>query len=315
MPSWLVTGIVSGVARPSDGRVVALLADDEARQRVHRALGGQMTALTCRTASDIELTVHAHGADCVLVMPWDDSGRPSVPTVRRLRSRFPWLPIAVYCQCEPRTAHEIAALTRAGADTIIISGYDDLGRRLRERLAFAWSQRAATEALAALARWHTPESAPILGYCLHHAAEPLTVGAVAAALSLDRKTLGTRLAAAGLPAPRILIPWCRLLCAGRRLAGRGCRLTGWGCPLTGWGRRLAKVGCRLAGWGCQVGGVLRRVGTPHDRMAKWRSGAALPGRFAGRAGRFSTSCSWMCVWCRCGASRGSCDRRQIVRPV
>jgi AraC-like DNA-binding protein len=217
MSSWLVSGIVSSAARTRDGRVLALLADDEARRRVHAALGGQMTAVACRTASDVELTVSAEHADCVLVTPWDDSGRPSVPTVRRLRSRFPWLPIAVYCQLEPKSAHEIAALTAAGADTFIISGYDDLGISLRQRIAFAWSRRAAEDALVALAPWETPESAPILSYCLHHSAEPLTAHEVADALSLDRRTLGRRLAAASLPAPRHLIAWCRLLCAARWL--------------------------------------------------------------------------------------------------
>jgi AraC-like DNA-binding protein len=217
MSAWLFTGIASRVARSRDGRVVALLAGDEARRRVHGALGGEMTELACRTASDVELTVTAQHADCVLVTPWDDSGRPSVPTVRRLRSRFPWLPIAVYCQLEPKSAHEIAALTQAGADTFIISGYDDLGLSLRQRLAFAWSRRAAEDALAALAPWETPESAPILTYCLYHSAEPLTVHAVADALSIDRSTLGRRLAAASLPAAGHLISWCRLLCAARWL--------------------------------------------------------------------------------------------------
>jgi AraC-like DNA-binding protein len=215
--AWLVTGIVSSAARSRDGRVLALLADDEARGRVHAALGGQMTPLACRTASDVELTVSAQHADCVLVTPWDDRGKPSVPTVRRLRSRFPWLPIAVYCHLEPKSAHEIAALTQAGADTFIISGYDDLGLSLRQRIAFAFSKQAAEDALVALAPWQTPESAPILSYCLYHSAEPLTVHAVADALSLNRKTLGSRLAAAGLPPPSVLIPWCRLLCAARWL--------------------------------------------------------------------------------------------------
>jgi AraC-like DNA-binding protein len=217
MSAWLVTGIVSGAARSRDGRVVALLAGDEARLRLHAALGGRMTALTCRTTSEVELAVRAESPDCVVVTPWDDSGRPSVPTVRRLRSRFPSLPIAVYCQLDPKSAHEIAELTRAGADTVIIRGYDDLGRRLRERLALGWSLRAAEEVLEALERWETPDSAPILAYCLHHATEPLTVRAVADALSIDRSTLGHRLAAASLLAPRHLISWCRLLCAARWL--------------------------------------------------------------------------------------------------
>jgi AraC-like DNA-binding protein len=217
MSAWLLTGIVSSAGRSRDGRVVALLASDEARLRLHAALGGRITALACRTASDVELAVRAESPDCVVVTPWDDSGRPSVPTVRRLRSRFPSLPIAVYCQLDARSAHEIAELTRAGADTVIISGYDDLGRRLRERLALGWSLRAAEEVLEALERWETPDSAPILAYCLHHATEPLTVQAVADALSIDPKTLGNRLAAAGLPPARHFISWCRLLCAARWL--------------------------------------------------------------------------------------------------
>ena len=217
MSAWLLTGIVSSAARTRDGCVVALLAGDEARRRVHGALGGQMTALACRTASDVELTVRKESADCVVVTPWDDSGRPAVPTVHRLRMRLPWLPIAVYCQLEPKSAHEIAALARAGADTVIISGYDDVGRRLREHLAYAWVHRAAEDALAGLESWRTPESSPILTYCLHRAAQPLTVQLVAEALSIDPKTLGRRLAAAGLPAPKILIAWCRLLCVARWL--------------------------------------------------------------------------------------------------
>lgn len=217
MSAWLLTGVVSSAARSREGRVVALLADDELCRRVHGALGGRMTALPCRTTLDVESTVQAESADCVVVSPWDERGKPSAPTVRRLRRRFPWLPIAVYCQLEPKSAHEIAALTQAGADTFIISGYDDLGLSLRQRIAFAWSQRAAKDALAALEPWQTAESEPILSYCLYHSAEPLTVHAVAAALSLDRKTLVHRLSAAGLPAPSILIPWCRLLCAARWL--------------------------------------------------------------------------------------------------
>jgi AraC-like DNA-binding protein len=220
MPAWLVTGIGSGRARIRDGRVMALLADDETRRRLQSALGGQMTALGCRTASDVERTVSTQHPDCVLVTPWDESGRPSAMIVRRLRSRFPWLPIAVYCHLEVRSVHEVAVLAQAGADTVIVHGHDDPGRRLRERLALAWSLRAAEEVIAALGRWETPETAPILGYCLRHATEPLTVRAVAEALSIDRKTLGNRLTAAGLPAPRILIPWCRLLCVARWLEQR-----------------------------------------------------------------------------------------------
>jgi AraC-like DNA-binding protein len=229
--AWLVTGIGSARARTRNGCVMALLADDEVSGRLHHALGGEMTALPCRTASDVERTVSARRPDCVLVTPWDDLGRSSAATVHRLRSRFPWLPIAVYCHHEPRSAHEIAALTQAGADTFIISGYDDLGLSLRQRIAFAWSKRAAEEALVAPERWKTPESEPILSYCLHHSAEPLTVRSVADALSLDRSTLGRRLMAASLPAPRHLIPRCRLLCAARWLENSERSVERAGLPL------------------------------------------------------------------------------------
>jgi hypothetical protein len=52
MTAWLVTGIGSGRGRIRDGRVMAILADDETPRRLHAALGGQMTALACRTPSD-----------------------------------------------------------------------------------------------------------------------------------------------------------------------------------------------------------------------------------------------------------------------
>ena len=176
MALLLITGIGSSRARTRDARVVALV-DDEARRRVHDALGGQATTLPCLTPADVELIVGAQRPDCVVVTPWDDNGQPSAVAVRRLRSRFPWLSIAVYWHLEPRSAHEIATLTQAGADTIIIRGHDDLGRILRERLAAAWPRRVATDAMAALSPWATPDSTPILSYCLLHAARPLTVRA------------------------------------------------------------------------------------------------------------------------------------------
>lgn len=45
------------------------------------------------------------------------------------------------------------SVTRAGADTIVIRGHDDLRRILRERVAAARPRRVAADAMTELAPW------------------------------------------------------------------------------------------------------------------------------------------------------------------
>ena len=62
---------------------------------------------------------------------------------------------------------------------------------------------------------------PVLRYCLEHPTTAPDVPVLARALGVSRQTLAARLRAAGLPGPRALSIWCRLLLAAELLAGEG----------------------------------------------------------------------------------------------
>ena len=56
-----------------------------------------------------------------------------------------------------------------------------------------------------------------VSYCLTRAHAPISVAAAADALGLDRRTLVRRLERAGLPQPRRIAGWCRVIAAVRLL--------------------------------------------------------------------------------------------------
>jgi transcriptional regulator GlxA family with amidase domain len=194
--------------------IAALVLDELARLRLRVALRHQQAELCyCRLASELTNLVADRWTDVVIVEPWDAEGATTVDAVRQIRSRFPALPILIYCSLTTDSARQIAALCKAGADEVLMRGTDDIGSVLREVMRTATLSRVASE----VCRWVEPrvpaDAMMIVSYCAQHAATPLSVAGVARALGINRKTLLNRLASANLPAPGVVISWCRLLVA------------------------------------------------------------------------------------------------------
>jgi AraC-like DNA-binding protein len=200
--------------------LLALLRGVETEIRVRNAVAGYASLVGCSTTAELIETARSSRVDAVLVEPWDNRGTPVSDAVRVLRGEFRSLPIAVYCRLEPLDAREIIALGKAGADVVVLRGYDALRRTLQELLARRRSRHIAPTVLPALEDALPPSVAPAIAYCLEHADGCLSVAMVARALSINRKTLANRLAVAGLPAPSAIISWCRLLLAARLLEDR-----------------------------------------------------------------------------------------------
>ena len=197
--------------------LVALLDDQEARARIADAMRGHAELRCFGRLRDAERELARGAAHAVFVTPTDESGTPVLPLIRRLRRGQSAIPIAVYAPLTPEAAVEVVALARAGIDEVILRGHDDLGVSLRALLSRAGSARAATEAYRVLSGAVPSPATSILAYCLEHAQDSLTVGALADALGVHRKTLLNRLAAGALPPPSALISWCRLFIAARLL--------------------------------------------------------------------------------------------------
>ncbi|MEJ7811844.1 MAG: helix-turn-helix domain-containing protein [Gemmatimonadaceae bacterium] len=201
--------------------VGALVVSPESLARVRRALQPWAEVRFCDSGAELLALIAKTYCDAIVVEPRDTSGAPVAPVVREIRRDFPSLPIAAYCPLTPDGAQAIAVFTKAGVDNIILAGGDDLGAAMRGMLALAPKARVTADVLAAVAPLVPPEAVPILTYGLDHADDALTVGGMAKALHVHRRTLGNRLAAAGLPAPHTVLVWCRLLLAARLLEDSG----------------------------------------------------------------------------------------------
>jgi AraC-like DNA-binding protein len=194
--------------------IAALVLDELARLRLRVALRHQQAELWyCRLASELTNLVAERWTDLVIVEPWDAEGATTVAAVRQIRSRYPALPILIYCTLTADSARQIAALCKAGADEVLLRGTDDTRSMLRELMRTATLSRVASEVCHRLSPRLPADAMMIVSYCAQHASAPLSVAGVARALGVNRKTLLNRLVSANLPAPGVVISWCRLLVA------------------------------------------------------------------------------------------------------
>lgn len=207
--------------------ILLFVADAGNRTRLRTALEPIGAPRFAMSVADVIEMAAAHRVGTVVIEPRDGHGRTTVPIVQMLRRDFPSLPILAYCQLTPEQVKEIPALVRAGADGVLLKDVDDVGTAIRRALARSASERITDEVLRQLMSIIPKVEEPVLTYCLRYAYRPITVGEVASALGVHRKTLCNRASVAGLPTPSALISWCRLLHAARLLddAGRSVERT------------------------------------------------------------------------------------------
>ena len=201
--------------------VVALVSDRVARARVTEALRERGEVQFFDRTTDVWDAVVEGRARVVLVEPTDVGGRSTTPLIASLRMGFPNVPVIAYCDPRSVTSAQILDMARAGVNELVMRGVDDVRLALMAALDGA-ERHCAAERVVAMLGPRLPESiAPIVRFFLHNAARPVTVEDAAAALGVHRKTLFTRLAAAGYPPPSVLASWCRLLLASKLLEDPG----------------------------------------------------------------------------------------------
>lgn len=198
-----------------------LVRDGPGRAHLRAALRTKAAVLSCERIEDLLQVLAAHRVDVIVISPWDAQGARVAPVLRDIRTRWPSVPVAVYCSLAADAVREVVALAKSGADDVIFQGSDDQSQALWSRLLVSVSRRAADQALSALQPVLPAAVEPIVSYCLERAEKGVSVQKVAAAMQLHRRTLVNRLAAAGMPAPSSTISWCRLLVAARLLEDPG----------------------------------------------------------------------------------------------
>ncbi len=205
-------------------RVVALVVSMVQRARISEALRGTASVqFRDRAYKLLGAPVDAQ-VDMVITQLCDRAGISTIPAIAALRQRFPSLPILAYVGLTPQEVRGLVAATRAGVNSAIVEGVDDAVGVLGARLTAAGSGQTSELIMDAVRPLVPPSVWPFFRCCAIHGVRPIDVTDAAKTLGIDRKTIRNRLVRAGLPPPRSVIAWNRLLHAARLLDDPGRRV-------------------------------------------------------------------------------------------
>lgn len=143
-----------------------------------------------------------------------DAGGPA-PALRTFLREFPYVPVVAALETRPARFRDIRTLGSWGISEIVSLDQETLGEAVAQRL-----REVAGKVMKSLLGTVLP---PSLGFRAHEvmaaAADAVTSGGggdareVARALFISRRTLSRRCADSGLPPPRRLLAWMRVLLA------------------------------------------------------------------------------------------------------
>ena len=197
--------------------IVAAVVCAAMRAQLRRAARQEVTILDCSEDNLLECVLSTT-ISAVFIQP-TATPETMAEVVRSIHQTRPSIRIIIYSRLDPASARALVPLIKAGAHEVILRGYDDLAAWFRKGLAEEDVSTAPDSLFDQISPALPQVLLPFLSYCLRHAQEPPRVAASARALGVHRRTLVNRLAGAGLPSPRVMISWIRLLVALEKLEG------------------------------------------------------------------------------------------------
>jgi len=201
--------------------VAALVRDPTARARLTDALRLDATIRDCVRLSEVIALVETGLASIVVADHRDYDGSSTLPGIRRIRVAYPSIPVVMYVPLSNEISGLVLEYARVGVSQLVFQGVDDLRTPLRAAVHAALDHASALGVGAELEALVPSNLLPFLRYCLEHARRDMGVEAAATAMGVHRKTLVDRMRAAGLPSPRAIIAWSRLVLAARLLDDPG----------------------------------------------------------------------------------------------
>ena len=199
---------------PRRTRVVALLVDEGDRRVVDEALGEWVELYACERNAELYRLATDVRANVVIVDSTDIDGKATAPTLHSLRAALPLLQIVLYIDFSMRA---VRSAIEGWATGIVFRHHEDVGAMLRTAVARAPNAGSPGATIALSAALVPPEVRSFFTLCAWRATTVRTAGAAAANLAVPYRTLARRLQSAGLPSPKVLLDWFRLLHAAWRV--------------------------------------------------------------------------------------------------
>jgi AraC-like DNA-binding protein len=197
--------------------VVALVIGPKVRARIRGALAGRADVHFCELRAQLLPMAAATQASAIIAEPRDRDGEDVSTAVAAARGGLPSVPVIAYVAEGDTSSCDILAMARAGVHDLVRAGFDDVGFALGVALASATANCVIETVRGELEQLVAREVWPFVSWCLTRAHGAISIRAAAEALGLDRRTLVRRLDRAGLPHPRRIAGWCRVIAAARLL--------------------------------------------------------------------------------------------------
>jgi AraC-like DNA-binding protein len=143
------------------------------------------------------------------------------PRLRELLRRFPSVPVVVATDLRPEDYADARTLLEWGASDLLSPEREGTPARLAERLAQVHGRPLKRSLAATLSRFVGEEARTVLDAAAEVAVEGGLAPELAKRLGVGQRTLAARFARAGLPAPRQLQAWMRILLAALLLDDPG----------------------------------------------------------------------------------------------
>lgn len=164
--------------------------------------------------------IRAGGISATILIVDGSNFEQAETALKRIRTNFPAHPLVAYYDPRGITPRHIFQLAQSGITELVQLDVDDskhvFGRILESATRVSYAQvlieRVAPEI--------PPKVRDVFLFALEHAGRSMDVSELAAALGLSRRTLAWRLQQHGMPSPRVLLTWCRLMVAGLLLDER-----------------------------------------------------------------------------------------------
>lgn len=135
------------------------------------------------------------------------------PRVRHLLRRFPSVPVVAVMELRPEVVGDVDTLMSWGISEIVAQGHEATPAALEARLRMAHARPLKRRMEAGLSPYASPEARTILRASAEVVVEGGQAPELAARLGVGARTLTARCRSAGVPAPRHLLAWMRLLLA------------------------------------------------------------------------------------------------------
>jgi AraC-like DNA-binding protein len=202
--------------------VLVLHGNGELRAAISSLSGREYSFHPVRDWDHLTEAIHdAPPSALVVVDPFVGSHREGMNALQTLVEAFPSLPLLAAVSATPGSGEDLIALAEAGAVDIIAIGHDDTPEALRERFRLAGS-RPLKVLLDRLLPEGTSGRARAI---VEAAADVVAVGGYARDLSTELRMGGRSLSRwterSGLPVPRRLLAWLRILMAAQLLDDPG----------------------------------------------------------------------------------------------